>query len=203
QEPIGVLAAPGTYRVAMYRRVDGEWTDMGQTRTFDLVSIREATLPGFLQDERIAFDRQADELRRAAEGTVKAIDEIVHELDAVKQMLQRSTADASLYTEANDIQQAIKRERNRLVKHEKQEMLGVAAPMTVQARLFHARYDPATNAYGPTRTQRDSLNIARDLYGSVREALTGLVDVRYGALKDALDRSGVPWTPGRGVQPAQ
>jgi hypothetical protein len=187
----------------MYRRVDGEWIDLKQTQTFDVVSIREPTLPGSSQDERVAFERQVDELRRAAEGTVKAIDEIVLELDAVKATLQRSTADAALYTEANDIQQSLKRERNRLVQHEKQQMFGVGGPMSVQARLFHARYDPSANAHGPTRTQRQSLNIARDLYGSVRDGLTGLVDGRYEALKDALDRAGVPWTPGRGIQPGR
>jgi hypothetical protein len=81
-------------------------------------------------------------------------------------------------------------------------MFGVGGPMSVQERLFHARYDPSANAHGPTRTQRQSLNIARDLYGSVRDGLGRLVDTRYEALKDALDRTGVPWTPGRGIQPA-
>jgi photosystem II stability/assembly factor-like uncharacterized protein len=201
QDPVGVLATPGRYQVGMYRRVDGEWIDLKQTQTFDVVSIREPTLPGSSQDERVAFERQVDELRRAAEGTVKAIDEIVLELDAVKATLQRSTADAALYTEANDIQQSLKRERNRLVQHEKRQMFGVGGPMSVQARLFHARYDPNANAHGPTRTQRQSLNIARDLYGSVRDGLGRLVDGRYEALKETLDGAGVPWTPGRGIQP--
>jgi hypothetical protein len=200
EDPVGVLAAPGGYRVAMYRRVDGAWQDMQQVQSFDVVSIREPTLPGSSQDERLAFDRQVDELRRASDGTVSALDEIVLELDAVKEALERSTADASLYTEANDIQQALKRERNRLVQHQTRQMYGVDAPMSVQSRLFHARYDPSANAFGPTRTQRNSLNIARDLYGNVHGALTQLVDERYASLKDALDRAGVPWTPGRGIQ---
>jgi hypothetical protein len=167
-----------------------------------VVSIREPTLPGSPQDERLAFDRQVDELRRAAEGSLSAIDEIVLELDSVKEVLQSSNTDASLYTEANEIQQALKRERSRLVEQETQQVFGVGGPMSVQSRLFHARYDPSANAYGPTRTQRESLNIARDLYAGVHSALSGLVDGRYESLKDALDRAGVPWTPGRGIQPA-
>jgi hypothetical protein len=200
--PTGVLAAPGTYRVDMYRRVDGEWTDMEQSQTFEVVSVREPTLPGSSQDERVAFDRQVDELRRAAEGSVSAIDRIVLELDTVKEVLQSSNAAPSLYTEANDIQQALKRARNRLVEHQAQQEFGVGGPMSVQSRLFHARYDPSANAYGPTGTQRESLNIARDLYAGVHSALSGLVDGRNESLQDALDRAGVPWTPGRGIQPA-
>jgi hypothetical protein len=200
-QPTGVLAVPGTYRVNMYRRIDGKWTDMQQSQTFDVVSIREPTLPGSSQEERVAFDRQVDELRRATEGTVSAIDEIVLELDAVKEVLQSSAADATLYTEANDVQQSLKQERNRLVDHQTQQVFGVSGPMSVQSRLFHARYDPSANAYGPTRTQRDSLNIARDLYARAQASLTGLVDGRYESLKEKLDQAGIPWTPGRGIQP--
>ncbi|MDZ7645585.1 MAG: hypothetical protein U5K76_15990 [Woeseiaceae bacterium] len=121
--PTGVLATPGTYEVAMYRRVDGEWTDMGQSQAFEVVSIREPTLPGSSQDERLAFDRQVDELRRATEGSVKAIDAIVTELDAIKETLATANADRALYTEANGIQQALKRERTRLAGFETREEL--------------------------------------------------------------------------------
>ena len=76
----------------------------------------------------------------------------------------------------------LKRERNRLAQHQPQQMFGVSGPMSVQSRLFHARYDPDANAYGPTPTQRDSLNIARDLYADVHSSLTGLVDGRYDAV---------------------
>jgi len=198
--PTGVLAAPGTYEVAMYRRVDGQWTDTGQSQTFEVTSIREPTLPGSSQPERLAFDRQVDELRRATEGSVKAIDAIVAELDAVKETLNTANADRSFYTEANDIQQALKRERTRLAGFQTREEFNEAGPVSVQSRLSHARYDADTNAYGPTETQRMSLNIARDVYAEVLGELRTLVDDRYESLKDALDRAGVPWTPGRGVQ---
>lgn len=73
-------------------------------------------------------------------------------------------------------------------------------PVSVQDRRSHARYDADANAYGPTQTQRMSLNIARDVYAEVLGSLRTLVDERYDGLKEALDRGGVPWTPGRGVQ---
>ena len=157
-------------------------------------------LPGSSQQERVAFDRQVDELRRATEGSVKAIDAIVAELDAVKETLANANAERALYTEANGIQQGLKRERTRLAGHGTREQFNDAGPVSVQERLSHARYDADANAYGPTQTQRMSLNIARDVYADVHGALNGLVDGRYESLKNALDRAGVPWTPGRGVQ---
>ena len=130
---------------------------------------------------------------------MKAIDAIVAELDAVKETLGSANAERALYTEANDIQQALKREKTRLAGHDTRAQFNEAGPVSVQSRLSHARYSPDANAHGPTQTQRMSLNIARDVYAEVHGALSAL-DRRYESLKNALDGAGVPWTPGRGVQ---
>ena len=71
--------------------------------------------------------------------------------------------------------------------------------MSVQARLWHARFAP-TNAYGPTPSQRESLRIASELYQNVSQQLSNLVDAEYAGLKKALDEAEVPWSPGRGIQ---
>ena len=72
--------------------------------------------------------------------------------------------------------------------------------MSLQDRMWHARFAPNSNAYGPTPAQRESYAIGRRLYDDVVGNLEELVDVEYAALKDALDAAGVPWTPGRGIQ---
>lgn len=76
----------------------------------------------------MVFESQVDELKRAADGTVKTVDGISGELDAVKATLARSTADPSLYEIADSIQE----------------------------RLWHARFAPEAGAYGPTPSQRES-----------------------------------------------
>ena len=148
----------------------------------------------------MVYERQVDELRRASEGTVKAIDELTAELDAIKYALQMSTADGSLYEIANSIQQRIRSERDRLINNETRDLYNDLDEMTVDRRLWHARYNPRSNAYGLTPEQRESLQIARDLYADIIQQLTNLVDVEYEGLKVALDAAGVPWTPGRGIQ---
>ena len=72
--------------------------------------------------------------------------------------------------------------------------------MSVQARLWHARFAPTTNAHGPTSAQKESYRIARKLYDETVAELTRLVDTEYAGLKDAMDTARVPWTPGRGLQ---
>ncbi|MDX1404174.1 MAG: hypothetical protein R3192_06540 [Woeseiaceae bacterium] len=199
EHPTGVLAAPGSYRVRMYRRVDGELTDLGQSQQFEVVSVREPTLPGTSQEERIAFLREADELQRAVSGNLHTIDEVVEELDVIMQTIQSSTGDMALYTRANSIRQRLLQLRDRLATNETRDAFSDPGLMSVRDRLFYAIYDHNTNAHGPTQTQRDTFAIAVDVYGEVGPQLRTLIDSEYRALKEALDLAGVPWTPGRGV----
>jgi hypothetical protein len=196
----GVLVAPGSFSVSMQKRIDGVLEDLGQSQNFEVVSMREPTLPGSTQEQRVVFDNQLDELARAAQGTVKTIDAIVGELTAAKEVLLSSTADPSLYEIANSIQKRVQAERDRLTNNEARQLYHDFDEMTVSARLAHARFRPGRNAYGPTPDQRESLRIARSLYDDVTRQLSNLVDVEYAGLKVALDAAGVPWSPGRGIQ---
>ena len=196
----GVLVAPGRFTVSMHRRIDGVLTDLGQSQSFDVVSIREPTLPGSSQEQRVVFENQVDELKRATQGTVKMIDSLVAELAAAKEVLMSSTADASLYEIAHSIQQRIQVERDRLTNNEHREIFKDLDEMTVSARLDHARSNPVADAYGPTPAHRESLRIARNQYDDVNRQLSNLVDVEYEGLKVAMDAAGVPWSPGRGIQ---
>ena len=72
--------------------------------------------------------------------------------------------------------------------------------MSVQARLWHARFDPGSSAQGPTAAQQESYRIGRKLYDETVARLTRLVDSEYAGLKQAMDAAKVPWTPGRGLQ---
>jgi hypothetical protein len=197
REGAGVLVMPGTFTVSMQQRVDGVLTDLNQSQSFEVVSIREPTLPGSTQGQRVVFESQLDELGRAADGTLNAIDRISAELDAVKATLLRSTADPSLYEIADAIQERLLEQRDRLSSNETRNIFKDWTGMSFEDRFSHARFDPSANAYGPTPLQRESYRIARTLYDEVVEELDSLVDVGYAGLKDALDMARVPWTPGR------
>ena len=200
REGAGVLVVPGTFSVSMQKRVDGVLTDLGQSQSFDVVSIRESTLPGGTQEQRVVFESQLDELRRAADGTIKAIDRTSAELDAIKQTLVRSRADTALYEIADSIQERMLAERDRLIRNEISSFFQESSDVTLTERLWHARFNAASTAYGPTPSQRTSYAIGRRLYDDVVQRLGVLVDTEYEGLKEALDMADVPWTPGRGVQ---
>ena len=175
----GVLVAPGTYQVSMHSRIDGVLTDLGQTQTFEAVSIREPTLEGTSQDERIAFTRQVDELNRAVRGTLEAIDEVVADLQAAQDVLGRSTAEAALYDRANGLRQALLQQRDRLAGDSVRGSFAASRPMPVTARINAANFSSHWNAHGPTATHQQTLQVARNEYSAVRSTLTQLVDRDY------------------------
>ena len=85
-------------------------------------------------------------------------------------------------------------------QHEIDAIYQESSDVTLGERLWHARFDASSSAYGPTPLQRESYAIGRRLYDDVVQRLGVLVDTEYEGLKEALDMAEVPWTPGRGVQ---
>ena len=199
-EGAGVLVVPGTFTVSMQQRVDGVLTDLNQTQSFEVVSIREPTLPGNTQEQRVVFESQVDELGRAADGTANAIERYSAELDAIKLVLTRSLADQSLFEIADSIQERLHEQSDRISQNATREFFQDTIAMSLQERFWHARFNPTSSAYGPTPPQRTSYDIGRRLYDDIVKQLDTLINGEYEGLKQVLDQAGVPWTPGRGVQ---
>ncbi|MEE9291445.1 MAG: glycosyl hydrolase, partial [Acidobacteriota bacterium] len=195
----GVLVDPGTYSVSLGRRIDGVLEDLGQSQTFEVISIREPTLHRSTQAERVAFSRRVGELSGAVAGSVSAIDETVEAIKAIKKTLLRSTAGADLYEEANGIGQRALQLRDRLTINEDRGRMGDPGPMPIDHRVDVAGRGARASAYGPTTTQAQNMEIAEREFKEVGRALDRLFDREFTALKEKLDAAGVPWTPGRGV----
>ncbi|MEL7024410.1 MAG: glycosyl hydrolase [Pseudomonadota bacterium] len=194
---LGVMIAPGQYTVSMAQRVDGVTTSLGQMQTFSVSSIRpEPVLPGSSQVDRVIFSQQLDELMRVADGTDSAMSFVNAELDAAKAALKRSTAGAALYNQAVALQDRLHDQMERLSGNATREIYHDWTMMSVQNRLWHARFAPGTNVYGPTPAQRESYRIGKALYEDI-VAKMDAIDRDHDALKAAMDAAGVPWTPGR------
>ena len=195
----GVLAAPGSYSVSFGRRIDGTLEDLGQSHSFDVISIREPVIEGMDQDERVASLRGLDETIRAVSGSIAAIDELLVATDAIKEWLMNSTAEHALYDRTQTIEKTAKALRDRLAGNPTREIFNDYGLSSIEYRLFVALFSPTENAFGLTATQRMSLEIAETQFAEVSAELKQLIDQDYEALKQDLDAAGVPWTPGRGV----
>ncbi|MEO0605612.1 MAG: hypothetical protein AAF211_29540, partial [Myxococcota bacterium] len=198
--PLGVLVPPGTYTVSMATRIDGVFTPVSRAQAFEVVSVRPSpVLPGSDQSTRVAFERDVEELRRTAQGASARIDEVVAELGAIQEVLARFSDGAAFRATATALARAFQLQKDEIGGHETRSVFGDDR-VTVGSWLWHARFTPNSNVYGPTDAQRASLERAREQLGTVRTALAEH-EATYTRLKDALDAARVPWTPGRPVAP--
>ena len=198
QPPGGTLVAPGSYTVTLSQRIDGKLRTLGQSQTFEVVSIREPTIAGISQEERVTYLRGVDEIQRDVTASISAIDELIGDTAAMKNALMRSVADPALYSETHRIEKRAKQLRDHLTANQQRDFMSDPGPMPILNRIYVAGWGDRTSAQGPTQTQRRSLQIAKEEFSLVGSELKQLLEVELRQLRENLDAAGVPWTPGRG-----
>jgi len=194
----GAWAPPGSYTVSLAKRIGGEVTDLGKTQTFEVVRMREGTLPGATPAETVAFMKQLSELRGATDAARASIDEAVKRLDAIAEVLDRSTVEGNELGDATrELKTKLRDVRLLLAGDQQRRGMGDPGPVSISRRLEVAGMGTRTSTYGPTPTHRRSYEIAEEQFEEIRGEIERVIRVELPALEKLLDDAGVPWTPGR------
>jgi hypothetical protein len=195
----GPLAAPGTYRVRMARRVNGQLTDLGMEETFAVVQMQERGLKGVSPEQVVAFTRQVDDLSRQITGATAAVAAMLIETGAIKQTLLRSSAAETLRGQARNLELDLLDIQDRISGNTARDLYSDPGPVSIARRLEVVMMGTFRATYGPTPTHSRSLEIAEAEFSEVKSRLQQINEVELPALRKDLDEAGVPWTPGRSV----
>ncbi|MCP4895488.1 MAG: glycosyl hydrolase [bacterium] len=196
----GVMAPPGTYTVEIATFVDGQLTPAGEAQTFDVVQLREGTLPGQDQNEIAEFYLGVAEFQRSVTGANAVIVDVNKRIGAIKKALMRSTvADTALRDEARAIEMRLATMQEILGGNQQKQRIGEPAPHSIGSRLMVVGMGAMGSTYGPTPTHRRSYEIATEEFVEVQQSLNQIVETDLPALETKLEAAGVPWTPGRPV----
>ncbi len=195
--PEGPLAAPGTYRVAMAKRVDGVVTPLGEPQAFTCATVGEATLPAKDRGELQAFELRTARLQRVALGANRALGETQQRAGLLKKALA-STAGAS-----DELRASVASLENRL------RDLAVAftgdpvlrsheepSPEALLERLNQVISGHWNSTCAPTQTERHNVEIVGTQLGGALDKLVALRTELEG-LEAKAEAAGAPWTPGR------
>ena len=195
----GHLVAPGTYRVELAQRVDGVLFDLQQSRTFEVVPLRdERALPAASAEERAAFIAQLTDLQRTSRGALAAVDATLERVLSIQGALVESrVADAALEVRARELEARLAVMREQLAGNNRREEFGDPGPVSILRRIDVADTGNRWSTHGPTPMHRESLAIADRALAVLRAELDALMDFDLPALEADLDAGGVPWTPGR------
>ena len=193
------LVAPGTYSVSLATRRNGSLQDSGQSRSFEVKLLHQNALATASAEEVIAFQLRTDALSRQSAGAQSAIATALKEIAAIKQTFPRSAAPESLRAEARRIELELNALQVLIAGDPNRSLANAQGPMSITARMQAAQYGTSLATHGPTPNHERSLEIAENLFSGVKERLDKVMGHDLPALRAALDRAGVPWTPGRGV----
>jgi photosystem II stability/assembly factor-like uncharacterized protein len=195
----GPLAAPGDYTVSLATRINGVLKETGQQTGIHVKMMRQNSLATASPDEVVAFGKRLDKLMRQGDSADAAMDNLLTELDAIKQTLLRSGANAELRSRARAMELEVMALQLRLSGDENRDMAGAQGPVSVEQRVGVAQLGTSFSTYGPAPMHERSLEIAEQDFAGIKADLERIFNTDLPALRKAMDEAGVPWTPGRGV----
>ena len=194
--PQGPLVPPGTYRVALSKRVGGIVTPLGEPREFKVVfdGPKEA-LEEF--KELLAFQQKVLRLQRAVAGTLETANEVTTRLERIKRTLdQAPQIDAKWKATARDLEN-----RNRVILRGLRGDAILRArdentPPSISDRVGYIVSSHRNSLARPTKTEQDSYEIASDEFSKELDRLRTLIDGDLRRLQEGLSEGGAPWVPG-------
>jgi len=196
--PVGPLAAPGRYSVALAKRVDGVITPIGSPQTFEAVPIGTASLPAADRAALVDFEEKTGRLQRVVLGAQKALGEAQTRIDNLKKAIADTPgAAAKLQTDLRAIELRLKDVDLQLNGDSTRSSRNEPTPPSIVDRVQTVVTGGWDATSAPTATQRRNYEIAATEFKPVLEKLRALVLVDLAKLESAAEAAGAPWTPGR------
>jgi hypothetical protein len=194
----GPLAAPGSYRVQLARRVDGVVTPLGESQAFTAAPMIAPTLPAQDKAAVLAFQQQAARLQRAVMGSAQAVTETQARLGLLKRALDETPkADPALRQEAVALEDRLRDLQAELAGDRTVEGRSEPTPPSITDRVQNMVYGSWQTMSGPTSTHRRDYQVAADAFGVWLPKLRQVVEVDLKQLHERAEAAGAPWTPGR------
>ncbi len=194
----GALVMPGTYSVTLLKRVDGVVTQLGETRTFEVVVPGNSTMSGPNRTTLAEFQQKVSRLQRAVSGSLQTANDIKSRLGTIKRALQETQAPVdsllrsalAIESNINNILRALRGDATLRSRNEN-------SPVSINERVTRIVDDLRLSTSLPTQTQRDAYAIAgADFKGEIAK-LKSLVEMDLSSLEKKMEAVHAPWTPGR------
>ena len=161
--------------------------------------MREGALEGASQAKMLSFLKEVREMQNAISAAALVLKNSKKKVEAMQTAFDRSEAKPA------DIDRKLHELENELLDMEEQfygnrsrSEIGEKSPPTVYRRMRFAASGTGST-YGPTPSQQESLEIAREQFGKIRSELEQISNQRIPELMQALEEAGAPWIEGQPI----
>ena len=198
EAPRGPMAVPGTYRVTLARRLNGELENVGEPQTFEVVALGAGTLITEDYDALLAFQQKTARLQRAVLGSLAVASEARQRLDLLRRAI-RDTPNATPdhHRQVRDIQLRLADLMVELEGDFTVARRSEPIPPSIASRVNQIVGSSWASTSAPTKTQQRNYQVAAEAFGSILEGLRQVIEGDLATLEDELETAGAPWTPGR------
>ncbi len=199
----GLMVIPGRYYASLSKRIDGINKPISDTVMFNVVSIQDGSIKGSSPEDILAFGRDVERLKTANYALNTVVDNTKRKLAAMnKAMGSIGVSNDSIYdgifalnAQLDDIQQ-------KLYGSKSKKEVGQKTDPTFSERIWNAVGGTQNISYGPTKTQRQSLQIATVEFETIRLEVEEMVNIKIPLLEDRLVEIGAPWIEGQPIPKA-
>ena len=192
----GSFVPPGTYRVALSRRVGGEMVALGEPQSLTVTADPGVTLTPQQRTANTEYQQNVDRLQRQFTGTLEAANAMRTRTQAIRTALVDSPADVKLIDQARQFDTRVLAILRRMRGDETLRGLESGDPTTLQDRVNNAVQGSRGLSGAPTGTQQRSYAIANEDLAAVVKDLRAL-EAEIRKFEQTLEAAGVPYTPGR------
>ncbi|WOJ92220.1 glycosyl hydrolase [Congregibacter variabilis] len=196
QPPQGLMAAPGKYTATLYKRVDGQVSQLDEPIGFEVERLYQGTLPGASDADVATFWRAWENSIREASQLALQLKRAVASSDAMDKALTRSRADTGqLDAKLHELRETLHALNAELNGNPAKVEVGEKTKPTVSQRLSAVERTIYRSLYGPTQTSREGLALAN----KAMESIGGRLDRAESSMRDlakALVAAGAPYVEG-------
>ncbi len=195
--PVGPLALPGTYTIALYSDVDGEVSEISEAQSFTLKPLGLSPEATDNREELQDFQLRTSALIRAVDGATRASNEMNDRIEHLKVALGRTPqTDGKHRQQLRAFEDRLDTIRIGLVGDGTIASRNEPAPVSINARLGTIRFSSWNSQSDVAQVHVDMYDIAAQEFEITLSALRSLEgDLRI--FENELDKAGAPWTPGR------
>jgi photosystem II stability/assembly factor-like uncharacterized protein len=196
----GVMATPGKYTVELSMWDDGVITSLAGPEEFNVVPLKNTTLPAQNREEMVAFMDKVMKMYGAVSGANSLNKQLIERVATIQQAIYAApNAPTELADKARKVAQELEDIRFEFhgvdAKASWEEIPPAKIPL--MRRMGNLLWIHNSSTADITGTAKDQYEIIKKLLPPVVEQLKKLAEEKIPALEAELDKIGAPWTPGR------
>ena len=191
----GVLVAPGTYKATLYKRVNGQISQLAEPVDVTLEAIYEGALTGASSKEVEKFGKDIIAAERRSSAMAATLRGLTKTMKSIRTALDRTPGNiATMESEFANIQKEINAISYELYGLNSRNQMGTK-PANISSRLSYA-LSAISSSYGPTQQHKEQFGYALDGLDKVGKRLNVLQLSTIPALQKAIVDASGPWTVG-------